>query len=153
MLWWTSTRFEPLQLETIAELEEELFGEFRRTWPKLPPHTDIRKAPPPRPPPRQGWMLMRGDELIGYVSYIDHISHMYADSFGIKPGYRGQGYGTMLGLKFLEDADQCYRMVVAMVRKDHYRTEELYSRAGFDIAERNVNVMSLTKMVRVGAPF
>lgn len=144
LLWYTNTRLEPLNKQTIAGLEEEKFGEFRRSIPKQV-HTDIRKAPPKKLP-SEGWMLMREDILIGYISYVDYITHWYVDSFAVEKVFEGQGYGTILGLKMLEESNN--RMLIAMVRKGHIRTENMYLRAGFEIVQRDANIMGSTKMIR-----
>lgn len=154
MLWRSNMqlyRYDKIIHPEVEVLEEQLFGEFRRTWPR-PTDADVRKAPPPQPP-NQGWVLFQYNTFIGFILYRDYIQHWYVSSFGVDPTLNGKGYGTILGLQLLIEADNIQRPLIAMVRAGHHRTENLYLRAGFMFIRESdgsisKNIMGSSRMHR-----
>jgi hypothetical protein len=124
LLWYTGTKLVPLNKRVYEKLESNYFGK-----PKQNHVVNIRLEPSKNT--REGWMLMKRDVFLGYLSYAEHRSHWYVHAFAVKSNQTGLGYGTILGLKLLNDADYCGKMLVADVFDD--KTRALCRKAEFEV--------------------
>ncbi len=83
------------------------------------------------------YIIMASGEDIGTVEIVESEQSIFISSLYILPGWQGKGIGSNIIRTYMDLAKQQGKRIALEVLKLNTRAQQLYSRLGFEITERD----------------
>ncbi len=90
-------------------------------------------------------VILDHGEIIGYSQKTIESDHVYLQSIGLNPEFRGKGIGKEIMEEFVKEAFESFSQIRLSVAVSNHRAIELYQKLEFVIEDRSEHSLTMAK--------